>query len=553
MLFQPVATRRPAAPSRRSALLALLVAVALGTGLLLGFLDNLLGRIAIVSALAGMALLAAAVVGWRRLPDDAALQRVGKPVAVVVIATALGLGLGAVGGLGGPVAMLLLPAALVAGCAVLWRPVIALALVVAVIPLGMIEVPGTGLGLKVIQVVALGGLSAAVVSRLVQGQLPLLVPKQLSWAVLIGAWGVVALLGAVDQNIALRQLVQLLVNVALALLAATVVRSLDTVRRLLWLLLAVASLSSLPALSGASDLSSSYGGAVVTGRLQGTFAQPNEFGSFMMTVAVLGTGLAFAARTGRERLLVLFGLVPVVLGLLLSLSRGSWIGLVAGAVVLLVLLPSARRILVVVGVPLVLTALALGAFAPESPQVQVVGDRVATFTAPGGGNPYDDRPRIWAEGRREVALAPVTGQGPGNFPVVSTQSTSGAQTVQAEHAHSVLLTVAAEYGLPAAGLLVGLTISCGFLVLAGVRRAARSDEPLVAGLGAAACAVAAQGVIDYTMRNAVLFTFFWLVAGLLVAAGRSAAGAPPDPVAAPEVTQRPPNEADPVLDRRALA
>jgi putative inorganic carbon (hco3(-)) transporter len=421
-----------------------------------------------------------------------------------------------------------LPAALAAVVIALLRPVAAVALVILVIPVGLRELPGNPLGLQVMQVTALLAVVAAVTGRAVLGRRPVDLPGPLIWAVLLVVWGVVSTLSTVALDYSVRQLVALAVNVALALLAATVVTAMVTLRRLLVLLVVVAAAASVPALLGAGDLRTAYGGGVVAGRLEGTFTQPNQFGSFTMVVALVGAGLLLSARSARERVLVLLALLPVVLGLLLSLSRSSWIGVVGGALVLLVLLPSARRALLGVGVPLVLVALALGAFAPENPQVQVVGARVATLGETGGGNPYDDRPRIWAEGRREVALDPLTGHGPGTFPVVSTRSASAASTVRAEHAHNVLLTVAAEYGLPGAALLVGLTLHVAAAVLRAIRRSAAAERAVVAGLAAACCAVAVQGLVDYTMRNAVLFTFFWLLVGLTVAATRAAR----DPLAA---------------------
>lgn len=463
---------------------------------------------------------------WRSGRRERGVLPVVAGLVTVVAAAAAGVALAAVGGAAGPLAMLLLPLVVVACAAVVLRPVLGVAVVVVVLPFGLQELPGQGLGLQVMQVVAVVAVGAAVVGRAVAGQLPLVIPKQLAWAVLLVAWGLVSYLSAVDRGIATRQLLQLGVNVTLALLVATTVTSERELRRLLWLVVAVGGLSCLPALTSAGELRASFGGAVVANRLEGTFTQPNEFGSFAMVVVVLGAALVVGARTRRESLLLLAALVPAVGGLLLSLSRGAWIGAVAGALVLLVLLPPARRALALAAVPVLVAGAALGALAPENPQVQVVGSRVSTLAESGGGNPYDDRPRIWAEGRREVRLDPLTGHGPGAFPVVSTRSASQAQTVQAEHAHSVLLTVAAEYGLPGAALLVALGVACGFAAHAAARRASHRTAALVAGPAAAAVAIAAQGVIDYTMRNAVLFTFFWLVAGLLVAACRVALDEP---------------------------
>jgi putative inorganic carbon (hco3(-)) transporter len=520
-LFAEQGTRPPSSPSRASVLAAQVAVVTVLAGVVLRLVVDTFGPGAAVAAVVGLVLLAVAVAGWMALPEDSRLRRWTAGLALAVAAAAVGLVLAAVGGVAGPLAMVLLPAALIASATVLIRPVVAVVLVLLVIPVGLAELPGAPLGLQVMQVTALVAVSVAVLGRALNGQAPVDLPGPMVWAVLLLPWGLLSTLGGVSLDLAVRQMAALTVNIALALLALTLVTSIETLRRLLWLLLAVAAGVCVFALLGGGDLRSAYGGAQVSGRLTGTFTQPNQFGSFTMVAALIGSGLVLAARAGAERTLALLALIPVVLGLLLSLSRSSWLGLLGGLAVMVLLLPAARRTLLAAGVPLILVGLALGAFAPENPQVRVVGERVTTFAETGGGNPYDDRPRIWAEGRREVALSPVTGHGPGSFPLVSTRATSQASTVQAEHAHNVLLTVAAEYGLPGAALLVGLAVHVGLFVLSVLKRAGPVSRPLLVGLAAACVGIAVQGLLDYTMRNAVLFTFFWLVAGLTVAAGRA--------------------------------
>lgn len=502
----------------RSSFAAQVGAVTFTVGALLGVLVAAFGRPATALLLAGLLVAGLLVAGWARLSDDSRLRRAGTLVAAVVCAAAVGLVLAVVGAAAGPLAMVLLPVALTASAAVAVRPVLSVALVVLVVPVGLRDVPGQSFGVQIMQVTALVAVGAAVVGRAVQGLPPVRLPRPLLWAVALVPWAFLSTLSAVAIDPAVRQLVALAVNVGLALVAATVVTTTTVLRRVLWLVLAVGAVVGGVGLLNGGELESAYGGGAVQGRLVGTFTQPNQFGSFAMVVACIGVGLLLALRRPAQRLTALVLLAPVVAGLLLSLSRSSWIGLLGGLAVLLVLLPTARRALLVAAVPLVLGAVALGAFAPESPQVQVVGARVSTLAESGGGNPYDRRPRIWAEARRQVAADPWTGQGPGSFPVVSTTSASGAATVRAEHAHDVLLTAAAELGLPGAALLVGLGVHIALVVGAAARSAPTAERAMLAGLAAACAAVAVQGVVDYTMRNAVLFAFFWLLAGLTVAA-----------------------------------
>jgi O-antigen ligase len=107
-------------------------------------------------------------------------------------------------------------------------------------------------------------------------------------------------------------------------------------------------------------------------------------------------------------------------------------------------LPEFRRSLVVIGLPVLIIALAFGAFNPDAPQVEVVGERFQSLTLL---SPYDARDQIWAEAIREIKEQPITGYGPGSFPVASIRSASESSTVFAGHAHNFLLTWGAETGV----------------------------------------------------------------------------------------------------------
>jgi O-antigen ligase len=210
-----------------------------------------------------------------------------------------------------------------------------------------------------------------------------------------------------------------------------------------------------------------------------------------------------------------------------------------GIVYLAAVLPRARRALLVLAVSLLALAAVIPVLAPESTQVQVVQQRFESLTV---RSPYDDRIAIWTEARREIMDEPLTGQGPGGFPAASTRSASGANTVFAYHAHNILLTWAAETGFPGLFLIVGFIVS----IATGVHRARRragegeradiSYNALMAGLSAALIGLLAQGIVDYTLRNAVIFIVVMSVIGCLLAAIRlgpeHAADGAPEPEAA---------------------
>jgi putative inorganic carbon (HCO3(-)) transporter len=333
--------------------------------------------------------------------------------------------------------------------------------------------------------------------------------------------------GALSPDLAVKQDVLLAVGILLALTTAAACVGVEDVRKVIGFLLVVGLGLSAYGLRSISGLRASFGGAVVANRAQGIFAHPNDLGAFAAIVCMVGIGSVFGARTRAVRIGSLIVVVVNLAALLVSLSRGAWIGTLLAAVVMLYLLPQARRALVVVGIPLVLAAVLAGAFRSSSPTVVVVRERLSTLSSP-TNNPYDDRPSIWREAAREIRADPWTGQGPGNFPVASARSASLSATVGAVHAHDVLLTVAAEAGLPAALLVVCFTVGVGLTV----RRVARllperADRALLAGIGCGLVANVGQGLVDFNLRNPVLFLLLWSLVGLVLVGRRELLSARP--------------------------
>ncbi|MGH2996172.1 MAG: O-antigen ligase family protein [Gaiellaceae bacterium] len=458
----------------------------------------------------------------------AAAARIAPPAALAALSLAAGATLAAGAsrfGAAAPLIVLVLPLAPLLALAVFAYPPLAVLTVFATFPIGSLVVPGLPPWLQPVETAVLAMATLVVLRRLATGRTPLRWSGRLWWAVGLVAATLVALPSAVDHSLALKQIASLLGGLVFACVVLTVCRSVNDVRLVVGGLVVVAAGLAVQALVGLDALRASAGGGVVEGRLRGVFAHPNELGSLCAISSLLAVGLAFGSLTRRGRALSALALVPLLAGLTFSLSRGAWIGLALGTLVLLVALREARRTAFVLAVPLVVAAAAFGAFAPDNPQVQVIGERVRTLAAP-TSNPYDSRPAIWREALREIRDDPLTGQGPGGFPVASARSGSEASTVYAEHAHNIWLTWGAEVGLPSVLLIVGFI---GALAFAGRasgstrREGHRRDRAVTAGIGAALVSMLGHGLVNYSLRNSVLSLTLWgLVGALLVARERRA-------------------------------
>jgi len=441
--------------------------------------------------------------------------------AVVVGALAAGAGATAVtSALGGRLAPVLLVALAVVPMvllAALRRPWLAVAYVYLAIPVGDTALPG--LPLQVVQGMIVTALVVVLLRRIAEGRFPLDWTAPLWWFAGFVLWAVVALPSAADRGVAVRQTLLFGGELAFAAVILTACSTPQRVRQAVGVLLGVAAFIAISTPLSLGEVSSQFGGALVEGRAEGVFNQPNELGTFCAVVLLAGLGMALGGRTQRGRRIAGATAGLITIPLLLSLSRGAWIGVSAGVLALAVMLPEARRMLAWVSVPVILLALLIGSFAPSAPEVQVVSERARSIL--GERNPYDDRPNIWREGRREFEADPWTGQGPGSFPVVAARSGSETVTFYPEHAHNLLLTFAAELGLGGVAFFVGLAGA----VTVGVRRALRRarvldrrrDAALIAGLAAAMVAVLAQGAIDYSLRSATIFTAITGALGALLA------------------------------------
>lgn len=402
-----------------------------------------------------------------------------------------------------------------------WLPAVGLAVAVVGTPFGNEQVPGLGVALM-LPATAVGTAIAAV--ALVAARRPLVVPSAiLALAAATVAIGAIAVAEAPDTALALRVASTAVIGLGFAAVIAAACRDARAWHALLATVLLAGGATCAVSLRSVSELHSAVGGAVVTGRLTGPFGQPNELGAFagimvVLAMAVLATSHHVAAVAGAAVVLV-----TALAALALSLSRGAWLGALGGTVVLLVCLPQARRRLLWVA-PVAALAISVGYLvwpAPSPPTANgvlaTIAQRATTLLDP-GADPYDQRPAIWSEALHQIRSAPLLGHGPGNFSVIAATSSASAPEIDAEHAHDLALTTAAETGLLGLAMLAAT-------VLAGVRAVVRvladGDAATRARTVTAAAALAVvlgQGVVDFPLSNAVLALLTWLLVGLLTAA-----------------------------------
>jgi polysaccharide biosynthesis protein PslJ len=468
---------------------------------------------------------------------DAVLTRAlsGLDAASVRVLALTALGAMVVGVLAANTSPLLIGAAVV-GTVILgvvwWRPwagVFLFAMVVAVLPFGVIPLPIGGAQLTLVDAVLIATFTAVLGRAVFGGQL---LSVGTTGAALVGF---VLIIGAAFVNgmgvspvppELIRRVAKLIASLLFFVVAATLLTSSGRIEQLArWLMIAgavqgaigavliqLAPISQLNLLSSlrvvgypTNDILRYVPGPnnTYTDQLRaiGTSVDPNVFGgTLMLALAIIVVQWA-APRPILPRLILVLLAIPTSAGVLLSLSRASWLGLAVG--LLLVGFARYRRIVVLA----VLIGLALLA----TPVGQDVVERfISGFSTADRATAF--RFGEYANAAVLIQRYPLLGIGFGQSPDIDV--TAGVS--------SVYLLVAEQAGL--LGLTVYL-VALGSVWLAGWRALSRTRDArrlgLVAALFAAVTSALVAGLLDHYFANHAFphaVALFWVYSAGLVRA-----------------------------------
>lgn len=230
------------------------------------------------------------------------------------------------------------------------------------------------------------------------------------------------------------------------LMFVVAVNVLNTERRLRWLIMLVLAASVLLSFSAFSDYRAGrfeFGGGRVKGMLGGMFDNPNDLAMHLVTMVPLALGLAFARRGVLSKVVYLLCATLFVAGVVVTFSRGGFLGLTVSGVVMAWKLGRKNRFVV-----MTLAALVLCVFVAAAPGGY--GDRVASmFGGDVTGSAAARKDIFWRS--MLVALRhPVNGIGLGNF---------HHQGQHDQVSHNAYTQVAAEMGFGALAVYLLLMVS----------------------------------------------------------------------------------------------
>ena len=284
-----------------------------------------------------------------------------------------------------------------------------------------------------------------------------------------------------------------------------------------------------------SDANSVAEGTV---RIYSTLENPNLLGGFLLPVLPLALVALLRWRSLPQRLFALAALVLGLVALVLTYSRGAWMGMVASLALLALLLalrftrhwpPFWRRtlpVLLLVGGAVVLVVLVT--------QVEPLRVRVMSLVAGREDSSNNFRINVWTAALAMIQDRPWLGIGPGNTAFNLIYPLYQQPKFNALSAYSIPLELLVEAGIP--GLLAGLAV-----LVTAVRTglaAGRGDGPLALPSLAAVAVFLGLGVQGLTdtifFRPEVQLVAFFCLATLAVAGAAPASG--PDPASGSAAT-----------------
>jgi putative inorganic carbon (HCO3(-)) transporter len=247
-------------------------------------------------------------------------------------------------------------------------------------------------------------------------------------------------------------------------------------------------------------------------RLDSYWEGRNILAAFLVAAASVSIGVLLSADSVKGAVLPA-GAIPVQLAaIVLTFTRGAWMGLVVSLFVLWLQL---RRI----GWLLLGLLLVVGAIAVSPPEIV---DRVASVASFQADSSAVNRINMWHYAVPLVVNKPFTGYGFGGFAVFF----SSQPGITSVHAHNFMLDYALAIGIP--GLLLILTVILSVLVgslrTVAERRLLSRDAPLLAGLAIGCIGMLSAGMIDGSISVwPILAHSFWYLLALTYSLKRSIA------------------------------
>lgn len=239
-------------------------------------------------------------------------------------------------------------------------------------------------------------------------------------------------------------------------------------------------------------------------RIYSVFTNPNIFAEYLVILTPLAVGTMWHTKSMKKKLTFIIGVGVLLLALLMTMSRGGWLGIFVAAFVFVLIVD--KRLLVL-AIPIVLIAIP---FLPKSilQRFISIGSNVDSSIL------Y--RTKIYQITANIIKDNFINGVGFGYIPFKQVYETY-IRTMPIYHAHNTFLEIFAEGGI--IGLLVFLILIFS-LIKNGLCYLTKSSDKYIKYLGAGAMAslfgILANGMTEHILYMPRIIFTFWILVGLII-------------------------------------
>lgn len=274
--------------------------------------------------------------------------------------------------------------------------------------------------------------------------------------------------------------------------------------------------------------------ALYKDRVFSTFGQAEWLGAYFVLCLALGGALLWRVRAS-ARMLVAAGLGLILVGLLLTLSRGAYLGMgVAAAIFVICMAPHARpsRRWLLALPALGVVALLVGAVPPVRSEAEAVLSR-AVSTTDLAEESIAGRLDMWKVGAAIAIDHPILGTGPETYTMLFPQYRDTLLAsrrdfwlaYQPESPHNEYLAIASGAGLPALAAYLALIVAIFLQLVRALKRAPGRAARVT--LAAVLAAAAGHLVTDLFMTADITGSWmFWILLGAGVGYAERLRGSP---------------------------
>jgi len=242
-------------------------------------------------------------------------------------------------------------------------------------------------------------------------------------------------------------------------------------------------------------------------RIASVYGNRNHLAGYMEMALPVSLGFFFVGQRADKLFLKIFLVIFIVMSLIFSLSRGGWLGALAGLAFMCGVLladqyfQKKRLLLFIIGGFFMVAFLILS----STPVV----DRILTFERKYEMPSFKGRATIWGGIVKMIQNHPLLGTGPGTFAIAFTRFQPPGQSARYFYGHNDYLHSTAEAGLLLVPVIIWMIVALFRKGFHKLKNPSRLIRGLTLGAMAGITAILVHSISDFNLHipaNAILFT-----------------------------------------------